>query len=234
MSFPLVSKESKQTMTELVEKLNSIVEFDSSIDFTTEEENDDSDDEWDWNFNSCYVCDKIWYMERATCNGTTSEAVKLHDGLRCPHCHCGYCSFEHMKPRILIPNEDKINDLTGIRSRVIYNMCAHYLKHMKMNAKTDSFFTGDSGYDTMFINGNISKSVDGIKLKCLRYVLMNQNVEYRDEIHYLKEDVIAFVSKHFNDCEEYMKQIANYHGYSNTDAIMIISTFVGCQHCLKQ
>lgn len=233
MSFPLVREESKQRMNELVETLNSVVKLDSSIDFTAEL-NDEYGyyDEWDWNFNKCCVCKKIWYMERATCNGTTSEAVKLHNGLRCPHCHRGYCSFDHMKPKILIPNEDKINDLTGIRSCVIYKMCAHYLKHMTMHNEDDSFFSCDSGYDTMFINGNMSKSVDGIKLKDLRYVLMNKNVNYNDEEHYLKEDVITFVSKHFNDCEEYMKRIANYHGYSSTDAIMMISTFVGCQHCL--
>lgn len=63
---------------------------------------------------------------------------------------------------------------------------------------------------------------------------MNQNVNYSDKKHYLKEDVIEFVSKHFNDCEEYKKQIVYYNEYSSTDAIMIISTFVGCQHCLKQ
>lgn len=235
MTFPLVSNEEKLTMNKLIETLNSTVEFDSSVDFTiTEESDDDFDDEWDWNFNKCCVCDKIWYMERATCNGTTSEAVKLHDGLRCPHCGYEYCSFEHMKPKILIPNEDKINNLTGIRSCVIYNMCAHYLKHMKMNTKNDSFFKGDSGYNTMFINGNISKSVDDIKLKCLRYVLMNQNDNYSDKKHYLKKDVIEFVSKHFNDCEEYLEQIAYYHQFLSTDAIMVISTFVGCQHCLNQ
>ena len=235
MSFPLVREESKQRMNELVETLNSTIEFDSSIDFTAEL-NDEYGyyDEWDWNFNKCCVCKKIWYMERATCNGTTSEAVKLHNGLRCPHCHRGYCSFDHMKPKILIPNEDKINDLTGIRSCVIYKMCAHYLKHMTMSNEDDSFVTGDSGYGTMFINGNVSESVDGIKLKCLRYVLMNQNVNYSDKKHYLKEDVIEFVSKHFNDCEEYIKQIVYYNEYSSTDAIMIISTFVGCQHCLNQ
>ena len=230
MSFPLVREESKQTMNELVEKLNSIV------DFTTIEENDDNDfdDELDWNFNKCYVCDKIWYLDRTTCNGTTSEAVKIHDGLRCPHCNRGYCSFEHMKPKILIPNDDNINDLTGIRSSIIYRMCAHYLKHMKMDERNDSFFTGDAGYESTFINNEISKSVDDIKLKCLRYVLMNQNVNYNDKEHYLKKDVIKFVSKHFNDCESYIKQIAYYHTFSSTDAIMIISTFVGCQHCLKQ
>lgn len=173
-------------------------------------------------------------MKRPTCNGTTSEAVKLHDGLKCPHCNRGYCSFEHMKPKILIPNEDKINDLTGIRSCVIYKMCAHYLKHMTMYNTDDSFFSDESGYDIMFIDGNISESVDNIKLKDLRYVLMNQNVDYSDKEHYLKEEVIEFVSKHFNDCEEYMKRIANYNAYSSTDAIIVISTFVGCQHCLNQ
>ena len=63
---------------------------------------------------------------------------------------------------------------------------------------------------------------------------MNQNVDYNDEEHYLKEDVITFVSKHFNDCEEYKKRITNYNAYSSTDAIIVISTFVGCQHCLNQ
>ena len=234
MSFSLVSEESKQNMNELVETLNSTIKFDSSIDFTAEE-NNKFDNEWDWNFNKCCICNTIWYMERPTLNGTTSEAVKLHDGLRCPHCNRGYCSFDHMKPKILIPNEDKINDLTGIRSCVIYKMCAHYLKHMTMSNENDSFFdTIDSGYDNMFINNIISESVDNIKLKNLRYVLMNKNVNYSDEKHYLKEDVIAFVSKHFNDCEAYKKQIVYYNEYSSTDSIMIISTFVGCQHCLYQ
>lgn len=49
MSFPLIKKESKQTMNELVEILNSTVEFDPSIGFTTEEnhKSDEYKDFWD-------------------------------------------------------------------------------------------------------------------------------------------------------------------------------------------
>ena len=49
MSFPLVRNEEKQTVNELVEKLNSTIEFDPSIDFTIIKENDydDVDTEWE-------------------------------------------------------------------------------------------------------------------------------------------------------------------------------------------
>ena len=63
---------------------------------------------------------------------------------------------------------------------------------------------------------------------------MNQDVQYNDRAHYLKEDVVRFVDEHFNDCKKYKKHIATNNGYNGTDAIMIISTFVGCCGCLEE
>ena len=231
-SFPLVREEAKLSMISTVKELNATIQ--SGPDFTFASETDPDDDFWDWHFHKCCVCDKTWYIERATCNGTTSETVKLHDGLRCPHCGRGYCSFEHMKPKILIPNTDDINELTGIKSCVIYKICAAYLNHMTMSHVDDSFCSEDGGYEITFINVSISKSINNIKLNNLRYVLMNQDVQYNDKSHYLKEDVVQFVDRHFNDCKKYKKQIAANNGYNSTDAIMIISTFVGCCGCLKE
>lgn len=228
----LITEINKKAMNEAVEQLNVSVEKGSCFDFK-----DDASDEyglWDWYFNKCVVCSKIWYMERATCNGATSEVVKLHNGLRCPHCGRGYCSFEHMKPQILVPNTDDINKLTSVKSCVIYKMCAAYLKHMTMSNHDDSFCSEESGYNTIFINGLISsESLNGVEVKGLRYVLMNQDVDYSDRKHYLKEDVVRFIDEHFNDCVEYKRMIAEYNAYTSTDAKMIISTFVGCRNCLK-
>ena len=231
MSLPLISEKNKKAMNDTVERLNVSVEKGSCFDFKDDEFNED--DFWDWHFSTCCVCDKIWYMERPTCNGTTSEAVKLHNGLRCPHCDCDYCSFKHMKPKILISNTDEINELTGIKSCVIYTICSAYLEHMTMNKIDDSFCTDDSGYSTTFINGSISTQLNDIELKGLRYTLMNPNVDYADKEHHLKENVVKFVDEHFNDCEKYKQRIAEYNSYMNTDAIIIISTFVGCGNCLK-
>ena len=234
MSLPLVSEENKLTMKDTVEQLNMSVEKGSCFDFKVRgDEIDEDDGFWDWHSHKCCVCDKIWYNERATCNGTTAEAIKLHDGLRCPHCHRGYCSFEHMQPQILIPNTDDINKLTGIKSYVIYKMCVSYLDHMTMLDAADSFCSKDNGYDIMFINGSISKSMNDIELENLRYILMNQDVEYGDIAHYLREDVVKFVNEHFNDCEEHKQRIATCNRYMSTGAIMVISTFVGCRNCLK-
>lgn len=232
-SFPLVYEKLEQTMISTVRKLNATIQ--SGPNFTFASETDPDDDFWDWHFHKCCVCDKIWYMERATCNGTTSEAVKLHNGLICPHCGRGYCSFEHMKPKILIENTDEINELTGIKSCVIYKICAAYLNHMTMSHIDDSFCTEDGGYEITFSNSSISKSINNIKLTHLRYVLMNPSVDnsYRI-IVYLKEDVVQFVDEHFNDCEKYKKLIAKNNRYRSADAIMIISTFVGCCGCLKK
>ena len=231
-SFPLVNEQAKQSMISTIEKLNTTVQAGPNFVFTNE--SGPGDDFWDWHFHKCCVCDKIWYMERATCNGTTCEAVKLHDGLRCPHCYRGYCSFEHMKPQILVPNTDDINELTGIKSCVIYKMCAAYLNHMTMNGIDDSFIDDESGYNTIFIDGSIQHELGGVgAIRCLRYALMNQDVEYGDKKNYLKEEVVKFVDEHFNDYEKYRKVIAKYAGYATTDARIIISTFVGCCGCLK-
>ena len=227
---PLVRKIDKKTMSETVEKLNNSIKPCPSFDFGIDKEEDDF---WDWHFNTCTVCDKIWYMERPTCNGTTSEAVKLHNGLICPHCGSGYCSFEHMRPKILIDNDEEVNEMTGIKSCVIYKMCVSYLKHMTMNGHDDSFITDDSGYSTMFINGSISEDLDDIEMKSLRYALMNQDVEYSDKEHHLKEEVVRFIDEHFNDCKKYKELITHYNEYYSTDAKIIISAFVGCRNCLK-
>ena len=232
LSSPLCDEEAKQSTISTIKRLNATIQ--PGPDFTFASETDPDDDFWDWYFHKCCVCDKIWYMERATCNGTTNESVKLHDGLRCPHCYRGYCSFEHMKPKILVPNTDVINELTGIKSCAIYKMCVSYLNHMTMSHVDDSFCSGDEGYAITFINDSISESVNNIKLKNLRYVLMNQDVDYSDRTHYLKEDVVQFIDEHYNDCKKYKKLIAKNNRCMNTDAIIIISAFVGYCGCLKK
>lgn len=232
MTFPLVSEERKKLMCETVEKLNTCIKPCPSFDFKDDDEFNE-DGLWDWGFNRCYVCDKIWYMERNTCNGTTSEAVKLHNGLKCPHCGCGYCSFEHMKPKILVDNNEEVNELTGVKSCVIYKMCVSYLKHMTMNSDDDSFITGDSGYSSTFVDESIQHEMGDVgTIRCLRYVLMKQDAKY-DEENCLKEEVVKFVDEHFNDYEEYRKMIKYYNSYCHTNADAIISTFVGCRNCLK-
>lgn len=228
MFHHLISEKSKKVMYDTVEELNVSVEKGSCFDFEDYNEEFDEDDFLDWKFHKCCVCNKIWCIERAINNGTTSETVKFHNGLRCPHCGCSYCSFEHMESQILVPNTNDINELTGIKSCVIYKMCAAYLKHMTMDELDDSFCSKDSGYNPIFINSLISKSLNDIELKGLRYVLMNQDGDDAQ-----KEDVVRFVDEHFNDCEEYKRKITEYNTYISTDAAMIISTFVGCRNCLK-
>lgn len=115
-------------------------------------------------------------------------------------------------------------------------MCAAYLEHMTMDELDDSFCSDDSGYSTGFINGLISRQLDGIEFKGLRYVLVNSDldyVDYDDTEHYLKESVVKFINEHFNDYERYKQSIIDYNAYMNTDAKIIISTFVGCGECLK-
>lgn len=85
----------------------------------------------------------------------------------------------------------------------------------------------------ILIIGLISRQLDGIEFKGLRYALVNSDLDYDDNEHYLKENVVKFINEHFNDYERYKQSIIDYNAYMNTDAKIIISTFVGCGECLK-
>ena len=118
----------------IVDRLNSVIV--PTNDFTY------NSDDWyglGCSYLSCCECFLSFLKIEYTCNGTTSIDTKIAPGLRCQHCDRCYCSYAHMKPKILVKNSEEIEPITGLKSCIIYQICKAYLSTLPLKHKDDPF-----------------------------------------------------------------------------------------------
>ena len=217
------------TMSSIVDRLNSVVV--PTDDFTY-----DSDDLYGvgWEYVSCCECSKPFLKIVYTCNGSTSIDTKIAPGLRCQHRGRAYCSYEHMKPKILVKNSEEIEPITGLKSCIIYQICKAYLSTLPLNHENDPFcYNGehvdcDEPYCSPFgMNYSIEQMV-GFNFNDIGETLY-EGVDVSKKV---KNDVIEFINTHFNDRD--VNKLEEYKWYERVDAIKILSVFIGCGRCLNE
>ena len=181
----------------------------------------------------CRHCSIVIYEGKLTGDGTTAKAVKLRSCLACPHCTNLYCSFECMRPKILVHNNSSIEPLTGLKSSLIYKLCKTYLDHMNKRISDDYFFTSDCEYDFERIDEGMKKELGiDFDISCLKYSLLNPDADGLSSSDCMRNDVISFISSNFKDRDRYKNRFMSFLFQQNTNIISLIGTFCGCRHCL--
>lgn len=218
------------TTSSIIDELNTVIV--PTEDFTYDS-NDDGFNIPECEYVGCCECSRTFLKIEYTGNGTSSIDTKLAPGLYCQHCGRAYCSYAHMKPKILVKNSEEIEPITGLKSCVIYQICKAYLSTLPLKHENDPFcyngehIDGDEeycfplemdypirrmvGFDFTDISGTLYEEV-GIEKK-------------------IKKDVIEFIDAHFND--KMTRGVEDYKWYKNCDAIKILSVFTGCGRCLN-
>ena len=229
----------QQMSKELVEKLNSTVS--RKDDFKCP-----CLDGWT-KYERCKICGTNIIKVNYTCNGTTSIDEKVHAGLKCPHCGSFYCSYEHMSPTILVPNSDEIEPLTGLKSYIIYQICAAYLSTLPLLQKDDPLCVNDCDDADCpycyYVDGAISEMV-GFDVKDIDKTLLNAVKKYINcRCYEIKPEVVEFIKINFTDSDKYLSpgqfaecpllEHATYR-HSPETSLRFISVFCGCQNCTHQ
>lgn len=163
---------STETPSSIVDKLNSEI-------VPTEDFEYDEKDIYDLpyiaqeiEYVTCELCSNHILKIQHTGNWTTSIDTKIGPGLRCGHCGRLYCSYTHMKPKILVENSEKIEPITGLKSCIIYQICKAYLSALPLEGGggEDPFsFKGESDgwnepYCSPFEMDDVVKNIVGFSV----------------------------------------------------------------------
>lgn len=217
------------TQPSIVYRLNSVIVPEDDFIY-------DSDDYYGLGceYVSCCECSKAFLKIEYTCNGTTSIDTKIAPGLRCQHCGRAYCSYDHMKPKILVKNSEEIEPITGLKSCIIYQICKAYLSTLPLKHEDDPFCYNDEVRDAdepyclpFHMDYPIRKMV-GFDFNGISETLYEGDGTEKK----IKNDVIKFIDAHFNDRK--VDKLEEYKWNERVDAIKILRVFTGCGRCLKE
>ena len=191
-------------------------------------------------YERCKICSVNIIKRHFTGNGTTAIDEKIHAGLKCPHCGTFYCSYEHMCPKILVDNSDEIDKLTGLKSYIIYQICAAYLSTLPLLQIDDPLCDNDDTdmdcpYCYHVVDYAISNIV-GFDVKDIDKTLFNE-VRYEHGKQYeIKPEVVQFINIYFTDSDKYLSSEdpilkPGYFHDLPKNSLRLISVFCGCQNC---